>query len=109
MNRFASASPLRMLAYGGAITAFVLSLWLLGTAGNLNQPIQPVAAQVAPGYYAALADHHVVIYLNGRPDPVLVTDIDVRTLPDADRVLLEKGLPLAGAEEVNRLLEDYGS
>lgn len=109
MNRFAPSSPLRMLAYGGATTAFILSLWLLGASREPLQPMQYTVAQTAPGYYAALVDQHVVIYLNGRTDPVLVTDIDVRTLPDADRLMLEKGLPLASADDVSRLLEDYGS
>ena len=49
----------------------------------------------------------MVIYVTGRPEPVLVTEIDARSLPDADRKLLEDGLPLEDAADVNRLLEDY--
>ncbi|MGM9612042.1 MAG: hypothetical protein ACI3XZ_00910 [Butyricicoccus sp.] len=106
MNR--SATVLRALAYGGAATAFVLSLWLLGASSGLKEMASPAAATAGtPSYYAALVDDHVVIYVTGRSDPVLVTEIDARTLPDADRKLLEDGLPLDNAADVNRLLEDY--
>lgn len=105
MNR--SSSLFRMLAYGGAAAAFTLSLWLLGASDGLNQPAAAPAAGSLPSYYAALVNEHIVIYLNGRTEPVLVTEIDARTLPDADRTLLENGIPLENAAEVNRLLEDY--
>ena len=108
MNR--SAMTLRTLAYGGAVTAFALSLWLLGASDGLNEPASRASAAATaetPSYYAALLNDHVVIYVTGRPEPVLVTEIDARSLPDADRKLLEDGLPLEDAADVNRLLEDY--
>lgn len=106
MNR--SAAALRALAYGGAATAFTLSLWLLGASDGLNELASPAAATAeTPSYYAALVNDHVVIYVTGRSDPVLVTEIDARALPDADRKLLADGLPLESAADVNRLLEDY--
>lgn len=108
MNR--SLSPLWLLAFGGAVAAFAFSLWLLGSARELASPETAAAAAPAdtgPGYYAALSDNHIVIYLNGRAEPVLVTDIDARTLPDADREQLAQGIPLPDAASVNQLLEDY--
>ena len=40
---------------------------------------------------------------------VIRTDIDVRTLPAADREALEDGILLSDAQALARLLEDYGS
>lgn len=108
MNRLASSWPIRLIAYSCATIAFILSLCLFG-ASKASQPVQTASAGVISGYYAALVDQRIVIYANGRDEPLMITDIDARTLPDADRELLEKGLPLAGADDVNRLLEDYGS
>lgn len=82
MNR--SAMTLRTLAYGGAVTAFALSLWLLGASDGLNEPASRASAAATaetPSYYAALVNDHVVIYVTGRPEPVLVTEIDARSLP----------------------------
>lgn len=103
-----SRSPLRALAFGGAALAFVFSLWLLA-ASQTQMPAEPVSAAAVSeaGYYAALSGNQVAIYLNGRAEPVLITDIDARTLPDADRERLAEGIPLDGAADVNRLLEDY--
>lgn len=108
MNR--SRSPLWLLAFGGAAAAFLCSLWLLFS----SQQLAPVEATTTaattstpPSYYATLSNNHVVIYLNGQPEPVLITEIDARTLPDADREQLEQGIQLANAADVNQLLEDY--
>lgn len=102
-----SSRLLRALACGGAAAAFFLSLWILGASDGLRAPAAAPTAGSAPGYYAALVDEHVVIYLNGRAEPVLITEIDARALPDADRALLADGIPLENAADVNRLLEDY--
>ena len=104
MNRFISITPLRLIALTVSGIALALSLFVLTGA---PAETQPAIAGTAPSYYAALVGQHVAIYLTGRAEPVLITEIDVRTLPDADREMLEKGLPLATADDVSRLLEDY--
>ena len=94
----------RVLSCISAAAILTFSLWML------SGPAAPDTAQTAgsmPEYYAAIAQNHVVIYISGRPEPVLVTEIDARTLPDADRALLEDGIFLESAADVNRLLEDY--
>ena len=103
-----TASPLRARALAGAAAAFAFSLCLLA-ASREPAPAEPVTAAAVgeAGYYAALSGNQVAIYLNGRAEPVLITDIDARTLPDADRERLAEGIPLDGAADVNRLLEDY--
>ena len=45
----------------------------------------------------------------GESKPVTTTDINVRTLREADRALLSAGLPAADKDEVLTLLEDLGS
>ena len=40
---------------------------------------------------------------------VIRTDIDIRTLPAADREALEQGILLSDTEALAKLLEDYGS
>ncbi|MDR3766528.1 MAG: BofC C-terminal domain-containing protein [Butyricicoccus sp.] len=108
MNR--SRSPFWLLAFGGAAAAFLFSLWLLFASQQLTPTDTATAAATTsspPSYYATLSDNHVVIYLHGQSEPVLVTDIDARTLPDADREQLEQGIQLDGAADVNQLLEDY--
>ena len=107
MFRFAHLSPLKALAYGSAAAAFALSVSLLSLSQTPHT--EPAAASVTAEYYAALSGWQVVIYQHGRTQPILHTEIDVRTLPDADRKLLEAGLPLANVDAVSRLLEDYGS
>ena len=87
MNR--SAMTLRTLAYGGAVTAFALSLWLLGASDGLNEPASRASAAATaetPSYYAALVNDHVVIYVTGRPEPVLVTGRRSRRQPPAGRL-----------------------
>lgn len=94
----------RTIACISAAIVLTFSLWML------SGPAAPDTAQTAgsmPAYYAAIAENRVVIYITGRAEPVLVTEIDARTLPDADRALLEDGIFLKSAADVNRLLEDY--
>ena len=41
--------------------------------------------------------------------PNFVTDFDVAALPQQDRQYLAEGIPLKTAEELQQILEDYGS
>lgn len=107
---------LRLLDLLAVAALFLCAILLLRTACRPAAPAEPAAAEAAqtvvikqPLYYAALTGEQVTIYLAGREEPVLITDIDARTLPDADRAALAAGIPLDGMEAVQRLLEDYGS
>ena len=40
---------------------------------------------------------------------MLTTDIDIRTLPEADQKLLKQGIILSDEMAINNFLEDYGS
>lgn len=54
-------------------------------------------------------DGCVAVFAVGGHEPVTTTEIDVRTLREADRALLSAGLPAANRDEVLTLLEDLGS
>ncbi len=54
-------------------------------------------------------DGCVAVFAVGGHEPVTTTEIDVRTLREADRALLGAGLPAANRDEVLTLLEDLGS
>ena len=51
-------------------------------------------------------DGCVAVFAVGGHEPVTTTEIDVRTLREADRALLGAGLPAANRDEVLTLLED---
>ena len=54
-------------------------------------------------------DGCVAVFAVGGHEPVTTTEIDVRTLREADRALLGAGLPAANRDEVLTLLEDLSS
>lgn len=115
MDRQQTSALLNIIDLLAVAAAFACAVWLLLAVCMPAPAPAPIAATAAasgverPQYYAALLDGRVVIYLVGQFDPVLTTEIDVRTLPDADRAALDAGIPLDGMEAVQHLLEDYGS
>lgn len=60
-------------------------------------------------YYATVIGNYVVIYKDGDTEPMMTTDIDVRTLPEADKKLLNQGIILSDETAISNFLEDYGS
>lgn len=52
---------------------------------------------------------NIAVYMDGVDRPFRITDVDVRTLPQLDQEKLSSGIKVTGAEELNRLLEDYCS
>ena len=67
-----------------------------------------VTAAVSDVPYVAQAENGRLTVSRGG-QTILRTDIDVRTLPKADREALSQGISLPDAEALARLLEDYGS
>ena len=67
----------------------------------------PAMAETAPPYVATSEDGRLVVTRAGKT--VIRTEIDVRTLPEADRNALAQGKILSDADALARLLEDYGS
>ena len=66
----------------------------------------PVSGDITQ-YTAKSVGYQVVIYQTGSSDPVMLTGIDIRTLPEADQQALSKGIPLQDATALAHLLEDY--
>lgn len=66
----------------------------------------PVSATEAP--YVAQSENGLLVVSHGG-EVVIRTDIDIRTLPAADREALEQGILLSDTEALAKLLEDYGS
>lgn len=66
----------------------------------------PVGATEAP--YVAQSENGLLVVSHGG-EVVIRTDIDIRTLPAADREALEQGILLSDTEALAKLLEDYGS
>ena len=55
-------------------------------------------------------DGRIAVYEGGeRRKPTLLTDIEISQLRQADRALLEKGIPAEDREQMLMLLEDLGS
>ena len=67
----------------------------------------PVSTTAAAPYIAQSVSDRQVVSRGG--EIVLRTEIDVRTLPAADREALADGVVLPDAASLARLLEDYGS
>ena len=89
----------------GAVILLLLTLLLPRPEKQAAVPVQSEAS--AAQYLARTSGSRVVIYRTGRSEPVMVTEIDVRTLPDADQEALAHGIELADATALAHLLEDY--
>lgn len=71
--------------------------------------IQPVE-QAVYRYVARDYNGKIAIYPSAQAlQPQYVTDFDTAALPQRDRELLQQGIGLRDEEELQMLLEDYGS
>ena len=71
--------------------------------------IQPVE-QAVYRYVARDYNGKIAIYPSAQAlQPQYVTDFDTSALPQRDRELLQQGIGLRDEEELQMLLEDYGS
>lgn len=89
-----------------AVIAALLSLFLAIQHKKTVQPVAPAASPTAP--YLVSSDNGTVI-VTKEGDTVWRTEIDVRSLPKADREELAQGIALPDEKALMRLLEDYDS
>lgn len=97
------------------ILALPLAALLLGLSAYFSLhtdapepvPVSAPAAEPAAKYAARTLDGRVAIYRSGARFPMEVTDIEVDSLPLADREALAAGIDLADEEAIAHLLEDY--
>lgn len=67
-------------------------------------------AEPAEGYILGEHNGNIAVYRPGQEDePLAVTDIELGSLRQADRELIDRGLSAAGDRELQELLEDLGS
>ena len=93
-----------------AIASTCLSVHSVYTSPKTQTTAAPVSEQpTTPTYYATVIGNYVVIYKDGDTEPMLTTDIDIRTLPEVDQKLLKQGIILSDEMAINNFLEDYGS
>ena len=95
-------AALAAVALAGAVTAGASAVLRGGTGQR--------AGEAGGGFVLRESDGHVAIYYaDFDRTPAIVTEIEVRLLPSADRALLAGGLPVETREELMILLEDLGS
>lgn len=95
-----------------AATILVIACMALVNAVMPRSLALPVSAQTpvpTVPYVARALGNQLAVYIEGEDSPALVTDIDVRALPAADREALANGITLSSEEALAKLLEDYGS
>ena len=61
------------------------------------------------GYLLKLRDDTLRIYEEGVRKPIAEYELPAGWLPDYDRILLEYGIRVQGADELRQLIEDYVS
>ena len=101
MQRAKRQRRIALLACGAALVSafFAARVWFAEPAVTATASAEPNVAQSSEGRLVVTRGGEIVIR----------TDIDVRSLPSADREALEDGILLPDAQSLARLLEDYGS
>lgn len=101
MQRAKRQRRIALLACGAALVSafFAARVWFAEPAVTATASAEPYVAQSSEGRLVVTRGGEIVIR----------TDIDVRSLPSADREALEDGILLPDAQSLARLLEDYGS
>ena len=100
-------------------TAAVCAAAAIGGIASAAEPKQTAAADFAYVPSCSLAeaeyvlreyDGCVAVFASAvDKDPITLTDIEIETLRDADRQILNAGLAVADREELLTMLEDLGT
>ncbi|MBR5941774.1 MAG: hypothetical protein IKZ81_00335 [Clostridia bacterium] len=96
------------------IAAFIAVSAVFAAVSPFLTPTAPepeTASTEAPagGYVLREYEGAIGVFASGSSVPVSVIDVDVRTLPEADRAALANGIFAADEDELNRRIEDYSS
>ena len=59
------------------------------------------------GFLLGISDGYVALWKTGNPKPVEIFPYQAKFLPVADQQALARGIPIAGEQDLHRLLEDY--
>ncbi|MCL2055633.1 MAG: hypothetical protein FWH02_00250 [Oscillospiraceae bacterium] len=108
----------------GIALAAVSGVMLAGIPGGDETPPQPepVAGIVAdiparespaeipdPGYAYILAEYdgHIAVFTPDGDEPQIILDVMVRFLPDYDRAMLARGIPVPDYDALSAMIEDF--
>ena len=58
-------------------------------------------------YLLGVKDGFIALWKDGAPEPIQVFPYRADSLPESDRIALEKGIPIDGKTELLHILEDY--
>lgn len=94
---------------------FLISLFTIGVtyampidAGENSSSEQSVSeVPVEANYLLREYDGKLAVFTEDLVTPDLVFEVYVRTLPESDQALLQRGIRAASFDELTRLVEDY--
>lgn len=90
-----------------ALAAFAAIIPLFPAGGHGENAAAEASAH--GGYMLREYGGIIGVFSAGGSEPISVIDVDVRTLPEADRRALASGVFAADEDELNRRIEDYSS
>ena len=79
-------------------------------AEDLGQetPVEPVPRQSeGPVYRLGASQGRLAVFVQDSPEPEMVLDVYLSTLPQADQILLQQGIVTQSYAELVSMIEDY--
>lgn len=101
-----------MFVFIGAAALMLLALAFRPGESSAAAEAAPVLVETEEqeSYWLRAFNGHIAVFFDGDAEkPAIETTIDVDTLRDYDRQLLENGIEAKTYEDVLKLLEDFGS
>lgn len=99
---------LQVLAITTVILLFMFTVHLNSIIDTENQSTKAVL-NTNPQYTLKVLENNIVIYSPNQSSPILVTNIDVRTLPTSEQNALLDGIIINSDVELSKALENYSS
>ena len=77
-------------------------------SGEAAQTAQaPAGGQDGPVYWLRSSEGRLGVFLDDAPEPEMVLDVYISSLPEADRAALESGVRAGSYQELVSMIEDY--
>ena len=117
MKTWIKASGLAVLAIAAAITAWSAVSNIVGNTEPSTQEIVNAGYNYEPScgiedaeYILRATDGYISVFATSEAKtPITVTNIELRSLREVDRAVIEQGMAVSDREELMSLLEDFGS
>lgn len=110
-HSFSATLALLFVTAGAIIGMFALSPAEPENRENLpasNEEYEE-APEKEPEMKLGVFEGKLALFIGESPYPNKIYDFSIRTLPEEDKLLLEKGMKISSEEELLRLLEDLTS